>query len=101
LEDTPAPATIEGNARRGQAYYETCRSCHGDNGEGNYATNAPRLAGQHDWYLAQQIDNFKQGIRGSHVEDLYGMQMILMAKVLQHERAVADLVAYINSLEPL
>lgn len=100
LEDTPAPPTIDGNLRRGKSYYETCKSCHGDNGEGNYATNAPRLAGQHDWYLARQIENFKQGIRGSHSDDIYGMQMILMAKTLQNEQAISDLVAYINSLEP-
>lgn len=98
LDDIPAPATIEGNLRRGEAYYGSCKNCHGEQGQGNYATNAPRLTGQHDWYLAQQIDNFKRGIRGSHKQDLYGMQMILMAKVLQHDQAVADLVAYINSL---
>jgi cytochrome c oxidase subunit 2 len=98
LADKPAPATIDGNLRRGESYYASCKNCHGEQGEGNYATNAPKLVGQHDWYLAQQIDNFKRGIRGSHTQDLYGMQMILMAKVLQNEQAIADLVAYINSL---
>lgn len=99
LDSKPALATVKGDLRRGQSYYASCAGCHGAKGQGNYATNAPRLAGQHDWYVAQQIENFKLGIRGSHTDDLYGRQMIMMAKVLQNETAIADLVAYINSLE--
>ena len=25
-----------------------------------------------DWYLARQLQNFKQGIRGGHRQDFYG-----------------------------
>ena len=28
--------------------------------------NAPRQSGMSDWYLAAQLSNFKQGIRGRH-----------------------------------
>ena len=60
--------------------------------------NAPRMAGMTDWYLARQIENFKEGIRGAHPTDFYGFQMSLMAKTLHDEQAVNDLVAYINTL---
>ncbi len=100
LPDSSAPTTIEGDPERGKSYYESCKHCHGAQAEGNYFTKAPRLAGQHDWYLVRQIENFREGVRGSHDSDQYGPQMKLFAQRVQSERAVRDLVAYINSLEP-
>ncbi len=99
LPDQPAPETIEGNASRGERLYNNCKDCHGKQGEGVYTTRAPRLAGQHDWYLKEQIENFQEGIRGSHSGDMYGMQMMMMSKTLQSEQAIDDLIAFINSLE--
>ncbi len=60
--------------------------------------NAPRLKGVNDWYIVRQLNNYKQGIRGSHPQDLYGKQMTLMAGVLRSDQAINDLVAYINTL---
>lgn len=40
-----------------------CVTCHGPMGEGDPAQEAPRLAGQHDWYLRDQLSNFKTGVR--------------------------------------
>jgi len=48
--------------------------------------------------LVTQLKNFKQGIRGAHPKDMYGLQMTLMAKVLGDEKAINDLVAYVNTL---
>jgi cytochrome c oxidase subunit 2 len=53
-----------------------------------------------DWYLARQLKNFKEGIRGSHHHDIYGSQMALMSNVLADERAIDDLLAYVNTLQP-
>jgi cytochrome c oxidase subunit 2 len=52
-----------------------------------------------DWYLVTQLKNFKQGIRGAHPKDMYGQQMTLMANVLVDDRAINDLVAYVNTLQ--
>ena len=71
----------------------------GKRGQGIWALNAPRAAGMNDWYLARQLMNFKQGIRGSHPDDYYGEQMAFMARTLADEQAINDLVAYINTLE--
>jgi len=94
-------STIEGEVDRGESYYVTCATCHGDKGEGNFGLRAPKLTGQHDWYIKRQLENFKLGIRGSHPDDLFGFQMMLMARILQDEQAVDDLVAYLNSLETM
>jgi cytochrome c oxidase subunit 2 len=51
-----------------------------------------------DWYLARQLHNFQQGIRGTHPQDFYGAEMSLMSKVLLDDEAVNDLIAYIQTL---
>jgi cytochrome c oxidase subunit 2 len=96
LPDNPAPATVHGNAKKGQDPYVTCGACHGADGRGIQATNAPRLKGMSDWYLVTQLKNFKQGIRGTHPKDLYGRQMTFMA-ALADDQATDDLVAYIDT----
>lgn len=96
--DEPVEATIAGNVDRGRKIYQVCGACHGWEGQGIAALKAPRQAGVQDWYLARQLNNFKQGIRGAHPEDLYGQQMIQMANILVNDRAVTDVVAYINTL---
>jgi cytochrome c oxidase subunit 2 len=52
-----------------------------------------------DWYLARQLRNFQQGIRGTHPQDFSGAQMVLMAKILPDERAIDDLLAYVHTLD--
>ncbi len=99
LPDHPAPATVKKSTSDGQnRYATTCGICHGANGQGIQAMNAPRLAGMSDWYLVTQLKNFKQGVRGTHPDDKYGDQMKLMAATLADDQAINDLVAYINTL---
>jgi cytochrome c oxidase subunit 2 len=97
FDDQPVAPTITGNADKGASLYVTCGACHGRQGEGSFALNAPRLAGQQDWYLKRQLSNFKAGIRGTHSKDQYGSQMILMAKMFGNEQAIDDLLAHINT----
>ena len=98
LPDNPSPATIDGDVGKGEKLYRVCSYCHGADGQGIRAMNAPRAAGMSDWYLARQLENFREGVRGSHSSDFYGFQMGLMAGVARDEKAINDLVAYINTL---
>ncbi len=97
LPDNPAPATISGDVSHGARLYTVCANCHGSNGKG-IRMNAPRAAGISDWYLLNQLKNFKEGVRGTHPADLHGKQMGFMAQMLQDEQAMRDVVAYINTL---
>jgi len=99
LPDTPAAPTVTGNAKDGHGPYENCAACHGANGRGIWATNAPRLQGMSDWYMVTQLKNFKHGIRGSDRRDSYGPQMANLAAMLDNDRITADVIAYINSLK--
>ncbi|MBM3275927.1 MAG: c-type cytochrome, partial [Candidatus Sericytochromatia bacterium] len=99
LPDEAVPDTVTGDALRGGEFYgANCAACHGNAGEGVAAMNAPKLAGQNDWYLVRQLENFHQGIRGTSKHDAYGPQMVAMAGTLSDEEKIKDLVAYIKTL---
>ena len=78
----------DGHRRRGRGrrLYATCASCHGREGQGIWALNAPRLAEMSDWYLVRQLQNFQHGVRGAHRQDYYGWQMATFADSLKDER---------------
>ena len=97
LPDAPVAATIRGDVDTGRRRYATCAACHGADGRGIAATNAPRLQGMSDWYMARQLRNFREGVRGTHAQDLYGAQMALVAGMLADDAAVGDVLAYLNS----
>ena len=98
LPDTPAPVTVKGNPANGKQRFVTCGACHGPDGRGIQATNAPRLRGMSDWYVVTQLKNFRDGVRGAHPQDLHGAQMALFAAGLTTDQAILDLVAYIDTL---
>src|SRR5688572_24685477 len=91
-------ALAAGDPTQGQALYAVCGACHGANGEGNVALNAPRLAGQEDWYVRRQLQYFKTGVRGTHADDIYGAQMAPMAQTLATDAMVSNMAAYLASL---
>ena len=98
-EYVPAAVTVEGNDRQGRTAFQSCAACHGANAEGNEALGARALAGQNDWYLITQIENFRSGVRGSHQDDTFGAQMVTMSKTLRDEQAILNVVSYINTLQ--
>ena len=98
LDATAASNTLGGDPARGARHYTSCGACHGAQAQGNYALQAPRLAGQDDWYLKRQLENFRSGVRGTHEADNYGHQMVLMARSLQNEQSIDDLMAYLATL---
>ena len=98
--DTKIVETVTGDIDRGKDLYVTCVSCHGDRGQGLEMMAAPRLAGQSDWYLVVQLENFAAGKRGYAPSDHGGRQMRAMMGVLQTPEDYRDVVAYINTLVP-
>ncbi|NDW43861.1 c-type cytochrome [Ruegeria sp. PrR005] len=85
---------------RSRGLYSGCISCHGARAQGTPALNAPRLARQYGWYLAEQLDAFRSGRRGVHPADEPGRQMKAMADAIVSEADIAALVSYIVTLEP-
>jgi len=82
------PASAAGDAAAGQAKAAACASCHG--ADGNSANpDWPKLAGQHDKYLAKQLADFKAGNRKNAM-------MAPMAAGLS-EQDMADIAAFFSS----
>jgi len=94
------PLTAQADAAAGQAAYATCAACHGPDGAGVPALNAPAIAGQEAWYLVRQLQNFKAGIRGAHADDAYGAQMAPMAQMLATDADIGNTAAYVASMPP-
>ena len=94
----PPASTIAGNIDNGRRLYESCSACHGASGEGIEALNSPALTTTNDWYLVTQLQQYKNGSRGSHAADRYGSQMRAAAELLTDDDAIIDVVTYIASL---
>ena len=92
-------AWAAGDPEKGKTFYAVCVACHGQDGAGNKALNAPRIAGQEIWYIERQLKNYKSGIRGANNKDIYGMQMRPMSMTLPNDEAIANVSAYVNSLK--
>ncbi len=93
----PEP-TIQGDIKKGEQSYAICITCHGADGKGNKSLNSPSITGLNDWYMATQLKNFKNGIRGSDPKDVTGAQMRAMALTLQDDEAINNVISYINQL---
>lgn len=79
-------------------YINSCGACHGPKAEGVKALNAPSLRQLDAAYLQRQLRYFRTGVRGAEKADKPGRQMALMARTLQNEQDIAQVIAYIGSL---
>jgi cytochrome c oxidase subunit 2 len=88
-------------ATRGKELFETCVPCHQQDGSGNPTVGAPNIAGMKQWYVQEQLDNFRAGVRGMHFDDREGMRMRPMALSLPNEEDVKDVAHYVESMPPV
>ena len=65
-EEPAVPAAKPGDATAGQAKAATCGACHGADGNSAMA-QYPKLAGQHENYIARQIELIKTNKRANPV----------------------------------
>ena len=98
FEPKAPPKTVAGDIKRGRTLYTSCAACHGEKGEGNSTLHAPALAGQTDWYLVTELEDFRAGLRGISPQDDSGTQMRAASAILPDEPAIKDVVAYIDTL---
>lgn len=87
-----APASVEQLA----SDYRYCTTCHGANGNGNVAIQAPSLAGIEPWYLQSQLGVYREAHRGlDHTKDATGSEMRSVAREIGPER-LAAIVHYVS-----
>lgn len=83
---------------RGRQAYAMCATCHGIQGEGQAAVDAPALGGQLPSYIERQLKDYRAGLRGAHPDDVPGNRMRMLARSIPDEALMADLAAHIASL---
>jgi cytochrome c oxidase subunit 2 len=88
-----------GDPEKGKALYAVCVACHMPDGKGNEALKAPPLTHTNDWYMVSSLQKFKAGIRGTNPQDVSGATMRPMAQTLTDDKAIADVVAYVVTLQ--
>lgn len=86
------------DAEAGRRLYGPCSTCHGTAGEGNQSVGAPRIAGMPEWYVAQQLRNFRGRRRGTAESDVYGPQMARAAEQLWDDGEVVNVAAFVATL---
>lgn len=96
----PPQTMTGGNVENGKQLYATCVACHGADGKGNQALQAPPLTHANDWYIFRQLKNFTEGIRGADAaKDPMAASMAPMVQTLGGEQGMRDVIAYILTLQ--
>jgi len=98
LEPTFPPSTLHGNAGAGAAQYEQlCVTCHGPSGLGDEILHSPPIVQLPDWYLLQELQDFRIGARGGDPADTWGITMRANTVVMT-DQAMTDVIAYVQTL---
>jgi cytochrome c553 len=94
VDDTPKEVVLDTpQLERGHAVYTQkgeCITCHGQYGEGNPKEEAPLIAGQHDWYIIDQLKQMKAGKRVNEKMNPY------LKKI--NAQDIEDVAAYMTKL---
>jgi cytochrome c553 len=90
--------TPEGPTASAGEVFQLCAQCHGADGQGNQKFNAPAIAGLPQWYVENQLQKFKSGVRGTHPADVTGMQMRPMGMSLANEADLKNIAEYVAKL---
>ena len=69
---------------------QACMSCHGPNGQGNYAAAIPMLSGQHSEYTYQQLKKFQASTRSNDYNKM--MRNIVHRMTDEEMKAVASYI---------
>jgi cytochrome c oxidase subunit II len=85
--------------KRGEALYEICGSCHGDQGQGEERMAVPAIAGQDSAYLLRQLNHFAQGLRSGPPESPAG-QMVAIMKFAASQKDWDDIIGFVATLPP-
>ncbi len=99
LQPAPVPSVAPpGNPAKGRLLYADCVACHGKHAEGSSRRGAPRLTAQLDWYLFNQLRDFRMGWRGMQANNPH--EKAMRRQLDKSDDALRDLTAYIVSLNP-
>lgn len=80
-----------------QLYATQCASCHGIEALGKAVLFSPRLAGQNNRYLREQLLAYQTGSRGTHESDIHGQTMRALTQSLTTDQ-ISGLSTYLSAM---
>ncbi len=83
---------------RAAELFQLCATCHGDDASGNFLYGAPAIAGMAEWSVKTQLTKFRDGQRGMHFDDIFGMRMRPMALTLRSDEDIDRVAAHVASM---
>jgi cytochrome c553 len=83
---------------RGEELFDTCAPCHGPTGSGSQVLGAPAIAGLPQWYIANQLNAFKNNWRGAHPFDTVGLRMKSMVLALDLDGDLESVSEFVASM---
>lgn len=92
----PEPTGV-GNAADGAGTFAVCTACHGVDGEGIEALSAPSLHHLADWYIAESVQKYRDGLRGATSGDASGISMRSLVMGLDDE-GIDNVAAFAQTL---
>ncbi len=96
LRPEPVPPARRGDANHGRQLYQACVACHGKTAAGNRRLGAPRLTEQPEWYLYNQLHDFRMGWRGMQASNPH--VKVMRQQLDLDDKSLHDLTAFIVSL---
>lgn len=93
------PDPVQGSGE-GARLFNYCAPCHGTDGHGNKKYGAPAIAGLSKWYVSSQLAKFKNGQRGAHPDDVEGLRMRPMMRILKNEKHIQAVAQYVSEMRP-
>ena len=96
-------AQAAGDATRGQAEFEVCAVCHGENGEGFEKYGGPNIGGQEEWYVITSLKNFRASLRAKDncdVADVAGTLERAKAKSPSYADIESELASHFDGTLP-
>jgi cytochrome c553 len=85
-------------ATRGRELFQNCTPCHQEDGSGNAEIGAPNIAGMKAWYVQEELDKFRSGLRGAHFADVEGLRMRPIALSLGSEDDIKLVSQYVETM---
>lgn len=95
----PDEAPYVRDATASDQTYDFCTQCHGADLQGNPEIGAPTIAGLPAWYVEGQLKKFKDGVRGTHYDDINGMKMRPMTLALT-EHDIVEIAKVVEKKSP-
>lgn len=89
---------LSSSSDRQKQLYAYCMQCHQVDGGGSKLAAAPNIGGLDAAYVENQLNKWREGVRGAHPDDAEGLRMRPMVRTLASTDDFKVVAAYVASM---